>query len=164
MDTGDIFLSKSYPIASTDTSGELLSRLADEGAHAVIESLTLVQSGAVPKPQSDVGISFAPKISVEEARIDWSSGHVRVDRLIRAMTPRPGAWTTLNGLRYVISKGAISEERLRSGSIFKSGDRLLVGTGDGAIEIISLQPSGKRLMSAAEWLRGARLHDGSAFE
>ena len=164
MDTGDIFLSKSYPIAATDTSGELLSRLADEGAQAVAETLSLVQSGAVPKPQSEVGVSVAPKISVEEARIDWLSGCARIDRLIRAMTPRPGAWTTLNGLRYVISKSAISEERLRSGLIFKSGDRLLVGTGDGAIEIISLQPSGKRLMSAAEWLRGARLDSDSSFE
>mgnify|MGYP003334848149 FL=1 len=79
------------------------------------------------------------------------------------MTPRPGAWTTLNGHRYLISKGAISEERLRSGLILKSGDRLLVGTGDGAVEIISLQPSGKRSMSAAEWLRGARLDSDSSF-
>ena len=164
MDTGDIFLSKSYPIGSTDTSGELLSRLAEVGANAVMESISLVQSGAVPKPQSDVGISFAPKVSVGEARIDWSSGQVRVDRLIRAMTPRPGAWTTLKGGRYVISKSATSEEKLPPGSISRTGDRLLVGTGDGAIEIFSLQPSGKRLMTAAEWLRGARLDDGSAFE
>ena len=164
MDTGDVYMNKLVEIGLHENSGELLSRLATQGAAAIIETLSLVQNGVAPKAQSGSGLSLAPKITVDEARIDWSSGQTRVDRLVRAMTPRPGAWTTLNGVRYIISKCSISQAKLPPGSVSKNGDRLLVGTGDGSIEVFSLQPSGKRMMTAAEWLRGARLDSETRFE
>lgn len=164
MDTGDIFATQVVAIEEDETAGELLTRLSHTGAHLILTTLAAIEQKVQPTPQSSTGISLAPKIEVAEAKINWGLGSDRVHRLIRAMTPEPGAWTLLNGQRFVIGKCSRASEILEPGEIVHRENQLFVGTGDGSIHIQQLQPSGKRTMTSAEWLRGARLGLDSRFE
>ena len=130
--------------------------------------MKMIEDGVPPTPQSESGASLAPKITTAECRIDWSDSSRRITNLIRATTPQPGAWTTFRHERYVITSARFVEANhsplITPGAIEERSGLLMVGTGDGAIEIKSLKPSGKREMQSAEWLRGARLGSDERFE
>src|SRR6202043_446042 len=98
LDTGPVFGTVTEEIGRTDTSGDLLGRLSESGAHLLAATLDAIEDGtARPIPQPEDGVSLAPKILADDARIDWPAPALRVDRLIRACTPTPGAWTVLTG-------------------------------------------------------------------
>lgn len=164
MDTGDIYATQAVAIEENETSGELLSRLAPIGAELLLTALKLIEKGIEATPQPSEGVSLAPKIEVSEARIDWNSGTSKVHSKIRAMTPEPGAWTLLNGHRYIIGRSRKYSEKLMPGEIRTHQNQLLIGTGDGSISVQELQPSGKKMMSSVDWLRGARIDRNSRFE
>ncbi|MBS2965505.1 methionyl-tRNA formyltransferase [Actinocrinis puniceicyclus] len=168
LDTGPVFGTVTEEIGRTDTSGDLLARLAVHGARLLVATLDGIEEGrAVAVPQPADGVSHAPKLTSEDARIDWKSPALRIGRQIRACTPAPGAWTTLAGERVKIFPvtpvpGVTDTE---PGAIIADRRGLQVGTGSGhTVRLGDVQAQGKRRMSAADWARGLRLPEGARFE
>lgn len=160
MDTGPVFGTLTEQVRPGDTSGELLERLASAGATLLGATLDALEDGrvtAVPQPAD--GISLAPKITVADARVDWTTPALRVDRLVRACTPAPGAWTTLRGVRVKLGPVTAVEHRLPPGRL--DGD--LVGTATTAVRLGEVRPEGRGAMAAADWLRGLRPQPGESF-
>jgi methionyl-tRNA formyltransferase len=160
MDTGPVYGVATEQVRPTDTSGDLLDRLATSGAGLLVATLDGIERGELrPVPQPADGVSLAPKLTVEDARVDWSAPAVRVDRLVRACTPAPGAWTTLRGKRVKLGPVGLTDEVLPAGEV--AGD--LVGTATTAVRLGGVRPEGKGAMPAADWLRGLRLEPGERF-
>ena len=163
LDSGPIYGVVTETIRSTDTAGDLLDRLALSGSVLLEATLDGIAEGsltAVRQPSD--GVSVAPKISVEQARIRWDLPAGIIDRHIRAMTPHPGAWTMIGDMR--VKVGPVSVETadgsLAPGVILAERARVLVGTGSDPVRLTHVQPPGKNLMAAADWARGARLDAG----
>jgi methionyl-tRNA formyltransferase len=165
MDTGAILHQVPTDIGETETSGELTERLADLGARALIEALVLLQRGELlPIPQDNASATLAPKIDRDMARIDWTAGAGAVARRIRAFDPVPGAWTSLDGLEIKLFGARPGQDSGTPGLILRAEPALVVGTGDGSVEVAEVQPSGKRRMSTSEWHRGRGATPGEQFE
>ncbi|MGB8652762.1 MAG: methionyl-tRNA formyltransferase [Mycobacteriales bacterium] len=160
LDTGPCFGMLTEHVRPTDTSGALLERLAMAGAGLLVATLDGLEDGTVHAvPQPAEGVSYAPKITVEDARVDWAAPALRVDRLVRACTPAPGAWTTFRGKRVKLGPVTVTDARLAPGEL--DGD--LVGTATGAVRLGTVRPEGKGEMAAADWLRGLRPDAGEGF-
>ena len=160
MDTGPVLGVVTERVRATDTTGDLLTRLASSGADLLAATLDAIEDGtASAHPQPEDGISYASKVSVDAARIDWTRSAAFVDRHIRSVTPAPGAWTTIGELRVKIAPVQISEETLAPGRIEVRKSGVHVGTGTTAVVLGDVQPQGKKLMKALDWARGARLDD-----
>src|SRR5690606_28061989 len=160
LDTGPVFGCVTEAIHPTDTSGDLLARLAESGSRLLVATLDGIEDGTlVAEPQPAEGVSMAPKVTVEDARIDWTHPAIRVDRLVRACTPAPGAWTTFRGERLKIRPVRLdpSGDDLAPGELEVSKDRVRVGTGSHPVELSEVQPQGKRAMAASDWARGVRI-------
>ena len=168
LDTGPVYGMVTQTIAAHDTSGALLERLARSGAGLLVATLDGIESGHVAaEPQPADGVSHAPKIDVDDARVDWHAPALRVDRLVRACTPAPGAWTTLRGERLKLgpvridldpAAAASSASPLAPGQV-DVGSSVRVGTATVPVVLGEVQPAGKRRMAATDWARGARLAD-----
>ncbi len=155
MDTGPVFGVVTETIGPSDTAGELLGRLAESGAHLLVKVLDGIEEGSLHAvPQSADGVSLAPKITVEDARVRWDEPAFAVDRRIRGCTPSPGAWTMLGDLKVKVQPVRMSEEKLAPGVLRVERGRVLVGTLTTAVELGTVQPAGKKAMSAADWARG----------
>ncbi|MCU1537840.1 MAG: methionyl-tRNA formyltransferase [Humibacillus sp.] len=174
LDTGPVLGVMTETIRSTDTAGDLLTRLSTAGAALLVATLDGLETGqlvAVPQPAE--GVSLAPKIEVADTRIVWSRPAVAVDRLVRGATPAPGAWTTFRGERLKVSpvtpvtpvtpgtgaEGA-SEQPLAPGELLVTKRAVLVGTGTGAVRLGTVQAHGKKPMAAPDWARGTRIEAG----
>jgi methionyl-tRNA formyltransferase len=168
LDTGPVYGVMTMPIAATDTAGTLLERLSVDGAHLLTATLDGVEDGTVtPVPQSADGISLAPRLTTDDARIDWSASGIVVDRRVRACTPAPGAWTRLRGNRVGVGPLVPLAETLdlAAGEIRAEGPAgVVAGTRTGAVRLGEVRPEGKPAMSAADWVRGLRLEPGERFE
>lgn len=153
MDTGPVLGTMTERIRPTDTSGDLLVRLAEGGAGLLVATLDALELGQLEaRTQSTEGISLAPKITVEDARVDWAMPAARIDRLVRACTPAPGPWTTLRDRRVKLGPVQLLDVVLPPGVL--DGD--FVGTATTAVRLTSVRPEGKGEMAAADWLRGLR--------
>jgi methionyl-tRNA formyltransferase len=176
LDTGPVMLKRELPIAQDDNAGTLHDKLAALSAQGFIEALELIEAGNVQfAPQDESKASYAAKLEKSSGRIDWTKSAVELDRFIRAMTPWPGAWTSAapeNGsasmririVRAAVPKGA---HVMGAGTGLTIGDTgLIVGCGSGFLDILELQPEGKRPMTVAEFLRGAgrKLTNGSVWK
>ena len=160
LDTGPVLGVVTEQIRPADTSGELLARLAVAGAGLLVATLDALEDGTVTAvPQPAEGVSLAPKLTVDDARVDWSATALRVDRLVRACTPAPGAWTVVAGKRVKLGPVSLTDHRLEPGAL--QGD--LVGTATTAVRLGEVRPEGKRPMPAADWLRGLRIEPGQRF-
>ncbi|MFI1236484.1 methionyl-tRNA formyltransferase [Nocardia salmonicida] len=162
LDTGPVYGVMTEKIGLTDTAGELLARLADAGAVLLEKTLDGVEDGSLQAiPQSHDGVSYAPKVSVEAGRIGFDEPALAIHRHIRAVTPAPGAWTEVNGLRLKLGPVEMVEETLpeREIEVRKSG--VFVGTSTTAVRLGQVQPPGKKMMNALDWARGARLTPGT---
>ncbi len=160
MDTGPYFGMLTEQVRPTDTSGDLLERLAVAGAGLLVATMDGIAAGtlhAVPQPYD--GVSHAPKITVADARVDWHAPGLRVDRLVRACTPAPGAWTTFRDKRVKLGPVTRTEVSLDPGVL--DGD--LVGTATQAVRLGTVRPEGKGEMAAVDWLRGLRPETGERF-
>ena len=162
LDSGPVYGVVTETVRPTDTAGDLLDRLAVSGAALLESTLDGVEDGALsPVPQRADGVSIAPKITVEEARVRWELPAHAVDRRIRAVIPNPGAWTMIGDLR--VKLGPVTPlpeadgQALAPGEIRVERNRVLVGTGSTPVQLGNVQPPGKKLMNAADWARGARL-------
>ena len=159
LDTGPVYGVVTEPIAPRDTAGDLLGRLAVSGARLLLATLDGIAAGTlVPEPQPAEGVSLAPRIEPADARVDWSLPAHVVDRRIRGVTPAPGAWTTWRGdrLRLGPVEPLPSSLGLALGELSVGTTGVLVGTGRGAVRLGEVQPAGKRMLPAADWVRGAR--------
>ena len=160
MDTGPIYSQATIDIQPSWRSVELLNELAKVGVQSVSEALQLVKQGQTPTIQSG-NSSIAPKISKAEAKIDFTTSALQVVNAIRAFTFEPGAWTTWKGEPFKITSAQLaSENNFPTGTLATIEGSVFVGTKDGAVEILTVIPSGKKEMTASEWARGARLSGG----
>ncbi len=166
LDTGPIYFQQKYEIPRTATTSDVLSDLAEIGAKAFPNVMEDIQRGVQPQPQSNDSISLAPKISRQEARINWSMNANFIRNSVRAFSPSPGAWTTYRGSNLKISEvGAISvSTTLKPGEVLIDGKRLIVGTFDAPIEVLRVTPAGKKEMTTTDWLNGTRVKTGDVFE
>jgi methionyl-tRNA formyltransferase len=164
LDSGPVYGVVTETIRSTDTAGDLLERLAVSGAALLETTLDGIADGSLtPVPQPADGVTVAPKITVDEARVRWDLPAHVVDRRIRAVTPNPGAWSMIGDLRIKIGPVTIDEtmDSLAPGMIRVSRDGVRIGTASQPVLLGQLQPPGKKLMNATDWARGARLDDSA---
>lgn len=166
LDTGPIYVQKKYEIKAGANSEKVLRDLSYLGAESFFHVLNDIENGIQPIVQESFGISLAPKISKEEARIIWNKPSTSLTNLVRAFTPNPGAWTTYkDSVIKIIEIGSSSTlEKLAPGNIHVVDKKLFVGTADEPIEISKLVPAGKKEMLSADWLNGARIAPGDFFE
>jgi len=160
LDTGPVFDCIDEVIAPTDTAGELLDRLAHRGAELLVRTLDALEAGtAQATVQDEVHATFAGKLSVDDARVDWQLPAADIDRRIRACTPRPGAWTTLAGKRMRLGPVQHTSTTAPAGEVTVTASGVQVGTGTTAVTLDLVQSEGKAMMAAADWVRGLRLTD-----
>ena len=166
LDAGPVYGVMTEPIAPEDTAGDLLARLATAGAALLVQTLDGIESGdlrAIPQPAE--GVSHAPKLTTEDARVRWDTPALAVGRQIRACTPAPGAWTRLGDARLKLGPvrgGAAAPPGapLRPGELRAGKSGVLAGTATHPVELGDVQQAGKRQMTAAEWARGLRAGPG----
>ncbi|MFC8278336.1 methionyl-tRNA formyltransferase [Streptomyces sp. NPDC057271] len=163
LDSGPVYGVITEDVRPTDTSGDLLTRLAFAGAGLLSATMDGIEDGtlkAVPQPAD--GITLAPKIQVEDAHVDWRTPALRVDRVVRGCTPAPGAWTVFRGERLKLIQVALVPARtdLTPGELAAGKNNVYVGTGSHAVELLWVQPQGKKPMKAADWARGVRIAPG----
>jgi methionyl-tRNA formyltransferase len=167
LDTGPVYGVVTEDVRPTDTAGNLLARLAASGAQLLVATLDGIADGVlVPVPQPAEGVSFAPKLTVADARVEWQAPALALDRLVRACTPAPGAWAVFRGERVKlgpVTPAAATAPALAPGELAASRAEVLVGTGSSAVRLRDVQPAGKRLMPAADWARGLRVEPGERF-
>jgi methionyl-tRNA formyltransferase len=163
LDSGPVYGTVTETVRPTDTSGDLLTRLAFAGAGLLAATMDGIEDGSLKAvPQPEEGVTLAPKITVEDARIDWSAPALRVDRVVRGCTPAPGAWTTFRGERLKLVQALPLPDRtdLAPGQLAAGKNNVYVGTGSHAVELLWVQAQGKKPMRAADWARGARITEG----
>ncbi|MEV5706990.1 methionyl-tRNA formyltransferase [Actinoallomurus sp. NPDC052274] len=162
LDTGPVFGVVTEPILPEDTSGDLLGRLAGTGAHLLVATMDGIEDGTLePRPQPADGVSYAAKLTPDDARVDWSKPALRVDRLLRACTPAPGGWTTFRGERLKLGpvRPVPDAEPLAPGRLRVTKREVLAGTGTHPVLLGQVQPQGKQRMDAAAWARGVHPTD-----
>ena len=159
LDTGPVLGVLTETIRPADTAGDLLERLSAAGAGLLVASLDGLEDGSVvPVPQPTDGVSIAPKVTVEEAQVDWRLPGFTVDRRIRGCTPAPGAWTTFRGERLKLGPVRVlpDDDGLQPAEVRATRDAVHVGVAAGAVALGEVQPAGKRMLPASDWARGAR--------
>jgi methionyl-tRNA formyltransferase len=175
LDAGPVYGVLTEPVRPGDTTGTLLDRLSRSGAELLVATLDGIEDGTVKAvPQPAEGVSFAPKITPADARVDWKLPAHMVDRQVRACTPDPGAWTELDGIRLKLgpvaldlvdsadrggsggSGGSAAPPDLAPGELQAVRNAVLVGTGSRPVLLGDVQAPGKRRMTAPEWARGLR--------
>ena len=162
LDAGPTFGVMTETIRPTDTAGDLLARLAEGGAGLLVATLDGIGNGSiVAREQPADGVSLAPKIAVDDARVDWTRPALAIDRQLRACTPAPGGWTTFEGERFKLGPVTMADGALPPGELMAGKNTVVVGTGSGAVRLGQVQPHGKPRMDAAAWARGVRLAPGA---
>ena len=165
LDTGPIYIQKEFKIPENYTSQEVLFDLSNLGASSFEAVFEMIEQGISPTVQSTEGVSFAPKITKEEAKINWILPAKRIIDSVRAFTPNPGAWTSHKGLILNIAEAIqnSTDQKLQPGALAVVDKKLFVGTATESIEIRRIVPAGKKEMSASDWINGARLVEGEVF-
>jgi methionyl-tRNA formyltransferase len=167
LDTGPVFGVVTEPIRDDDTTGSLLDRLAVSGAGLLVATMDGLAEGKLfGRPQPPDGISLAPKLTVDDAHVNWTAPALHIDRLVRAATPAPGAWTTFRGRRLKLGPVRRVAEPAATpagpGRFAVAGSDVLDGTGSGTVRLGDVQPEGRGPMPADAWARGVRLIDEDA--
>jgi methionyl-tRNA formyltransferase len=161
LDTGPVLLEKRLPIAGTDTGGSLHDKLALQGASAIVEALADLQNFKLT-PQPEAGVTYAAKLSKEDARLDWQLRADVIARKIRAFNPVPGAWTSLNGEPLKIWQADAIGLEGNPGEVLRAGSNgLVVACGQGALKVSELQKAGARRMDVATFLAGFKIDPGT---
>lgn len=162
LDTGPVYGSLTEPVCSTDTAGLLLDRLATAGARLLVSTLDGVEDGVLaPVPQPTDGVTHAPKVTADDARVDFTVPAFAVDRQVRSVTPEPGAWTTFRDDRIKLGPVADSGENgLAPGQLRVGRREVLAGTATTAVCLGEVRPPGRKPVPAADWARGARIEPG----
>jgi methionyl-tRNA formyltransferase len=161
VDTGNVILRRSMAIGPEETTGDVHDRMMHLGAEVVVETVRLVERGEVhEEPQDERLATPAPKVFREEGEIDWSAPADRVHNLVRGLSPTPGAWTRCRDGELKLYRSRRVEGRGAPGQVLEAAGRLVVACGRGAVEILSLQAEGRRILDAGAFLRGSDLRAG----
>jgi methionyl-tRNA formyltransferase len=160
LDTGPVLLGEAIPIGPRDTGGTLHDRLAALGARLIVEALARLDV-LTPEPQPEAGVTYAAKIDKVEAHVDWTRPAAEVDRLIRGLSPFPGAWSEIAGERVKLLLSEPAEAAGVPGTVLDG--RLAVACGTGAVRLLRLQRAGRAPADAPELLRGFPIAVGDRF-
>lgn len=161
LDSGPVLHKVATPIGPDETAGELTARLAELGAGALVDALSLLTGGfAQPTPQDPRGVTLAPKVDRDSARVDWQRDAASLARQVRAFDPAPGAWTTLAAAPLKLFGALPTADAGEPGLVLAAGDRLVVGCGTGALAVHEVQPAGRTRLSVADWTRGRGIAAG----
>jgi methionyl-tRNA formyltransferase len=165
LDAGPVFGIMTERVRPEDTAGDLLERLAEGGAGLLVQTLDGIEDGTLEaREQPEDGVSFAPKILVDDAHIDWNTPAVAIDRQVRACTPGPGAWSTFEGERIKIGPVRhVDHEAVAPGVLAVTKNAVVVGTATTPVLLGDVKAFGKKQMAAADWARGVRLEPGIRF-
>ncbi|MEQ8847114.1 methionyl-tRNA formyltransferase [Botrimarina sp.] len=168
LDAGPVLGEARTPIDPDETAGDLEARLAAMGAEVVQRVVAELAAGAAQgRPQDGSQVSKAPRLKKEHGLIDWSRPATQIKNQVRGLQPWPRAYTFApqakgEPLRLVVDRAEATDADGAPGEVLEADERLLVATGEGALELLEVQPAGKRRMAAAEWLRGAKLSAGAS--
>lgn len=159
LDTGDMLLKEEVCIGDEETAGELYERLKVIGANLLIKTLTEVEKGTAVRLKQPVEFTYAPVLTKETGKIDWSKKACEIDALVRGVNPWPGAYAEINGKKFKVHKVKVSDREGEAGKIVCADEKegLIIGTGDRAVELIEIQPENKKRMSARDYLRGHKI-------
>ena len=166
LDTGPVFGTLTEAVRPDDTAGALLERLSHSGAVLLTQTLSAVDAGKAAAVPQQGEVSLAPKLTLEDGRLDWQQPALAIGRRARGVTPEPGAWTTLDGQRIKLEPVMLRPggPALKPGQLALEGKSVLVGTGSHPVELTRVQPSGKKMMTAADWARGQATLESVVFE
>ena len=169
LDTGPVYGTLTETVHPDDTSGELLERLSHSGAVLLAQTLAAIDSGTASAVPQSGDVTLAPKLSIDDARISWQQPALAIRRRINGVTPEPGAWTTWEGQRFKIGAAVLRPEvtDLAPGQVrFTGGAQAaaVVGTGSAGLELVQVQPAGKKMMPGADWARGLANREDVVFE
>ncbi|HIC95357.1 TPA: methionyl-tRNA formyltransferase [Candidatus Bipolaricaulota bacterium] len=160
MDTGEILLQRAIPIEEEDTAGSVHDKLAEVGMEVMLATLEGLERGTLkPRPQDHSQATYAPKIEKDLGRLDWSRPSREIFNLIRGLNPSPGAFTFFRGKRLKVHRSRVVEGPYqgRPGEVVGVDEGFTVKTGDEALELVEVQPEGKRRMSGPDFIRGYRV-------
>ena len=164
LDAGPTYGLMTETVRPTDTAGDLLTRLAEGGAELLVRTLDGIEDGSLEaRDQPPDGVSLAPKVTVDDAHVDWTRPAAAIDRQVRGCTPAPGAWTTYDGQRMKLGPVTVqgNDPHLAPGELEVTKNAVHVGTGSQPVRLGDVKAFGKRQMPAADWARGVRLASGS---
>ncbi|MDX8401120.1 MAG: methionyl-tRNA formyltransferase [Mariprofundaceae bacterium] len=163
LDTGPVYACEKTPILPDDTGASLRERLATIGARLLVATLPEIERGLSPVPQPETGVTYARKLANEERNIDWREPAWRVDRVVRCFAPKPGARVRVQGKWLKVLEGEVMPDMFGDapGTVM-AGNGFIVACGEGAYRLLTVQPEGRRAMSGADFLRGARLAPGTS--
>lgn len=167
MDTGPIYFQEEIEIGPLDTTSELLDRMSQLAGRRIMNVVEEIRKSVKPKAQANIGITLAPKISKEQAKLNWNEGAESILRKIRALEQRPGTWTIFREERigiHGVAESLLPNRMSQNGEISLEGSSLLIRCLDSTLEISHVTPAGKKRMTGAEFARGARLISGERFE
>ena len=160
LDTGPVLACTATPIDAGDTAASLHDRLAQMGGDLIVRTIADLDR-LTPQPQPTEGVTYAAKISKEEARIDWSRPAGEIDRQIRALSPFPGAWTMADGIRLKLLMSRTVDAVGQPGEVLAGPGPLTIACGEGAVEILRAQRQGKQALDISDFLRGTPLAPGT---
>ncbi|MFD3444827.1 methionyl-tRNA formyltransferase [Microbacteriaceae bacterium 4G12] len=166
LDTGPVFATLSRRIGVRDTAGDLLSALAEEGAQLLLSVVDGIAAGTARAEPQEGEPTLAPKLMLDDGRLDWTESAVSLDARVRGVTPEPGAFTTVAGQRLKVleAQPAGGAESLPPGTLALVDRRVFAGTASSPLELVTVQPAGKRAMPAADWWRGLGATEGLVAE
>ncbi|MEP6688462.1 MAG: methionyl-tRNA formyltransferase [Gemmatimonadales bacterium] len=165
LDSGPVLHRIATPLDPQETAGALAARLAELGASALVDALSLVAAGfAKPEPQDAAGVTLAPKIGRDTARLDWHRDAELLARQVRAFDPAPGAWCTFGSAPLKLFEALATDQIGEPGMVLSAGDRLVLGTGRGALAVREIQPAGRTRLTVDHWVRGCRIAVGDRLE
>ncbi|HSP52445.1 MAG TPA: methionyl-tRNA formyltransferase [Cryobacterium sp.] len=156
LDAGAVFAQSTQAIGDDDTAGSLLRELSDSGAHLLLQVIDALETGGIQATPQSGPVTLAPKLTLADARIDWSGSAVSVRDRVRGVTPEPGAFTVIGDARLKLQGVALTQgaEPQRAGLIREIDKKVLIGTGTEPLELVTVQPAGKTQMKAIDWWRG----------
>ena len=162
LDAGPVYGVVTEQVRATDTAGELLERLSLSGAQLLVATLDGIEDATVrAEEQPADGVTYAPKVTVDDAKVNFTEPAQAVDRLVRSVTPDPGAWALFRGERLKLGRVALADEAgIAPGEIKVERRRVLVGTATAPVELGEVQAQGKKRMAATDWARGSRIEQG----
>lgn len=166
LDTGPVFGTLTETVGPDDTAGELLERLSHSGAVLLAQTLSAIDTGKAAAVPQTGEVSLAPKLTLDDGRLDWKHPAPAIGRQARGVTPEPGAWTILEGQRIKLEPVRLRPDvsQLAPGAVSIQDKSVLVGTGSHAVELTRVQPAGKKMMAAADWARGMASLESVVFE
>jgi methionyl-tRNA formyltransferase len=156
LDAGDLLGQITSPIGSHQTAGALLEQLSQSGAELLLRVVNELGEGTANASAQDGQVTFAPKLTIDDGRLDFGQRAQQVHQRFRGVTPEPGAFTTVDGVRLKVIDAMIAWDapRLPPGTLALEGRRVLIGTATEPIELVTIHPAGRKQMNAADWWRG----------